>query len=86
MISNGKSAVLFNRRCVHGDTDVRSWNRNWLTIRRLRSRSFKPAAIFDRPVFRHEKEVEYLRRMQTLVPRAENWWGLIEGTANGFVV
>lgn len=79
LVSDGSIAVLLDRRKLREDTDTGGWKRRWLTLCRWFTRSFKPAVLFDVPIFQHVKKFDYLCWLRTLVLRAEKLVGLHRG-------
>lgn len=71
--------MLLNRRDVYQDTDTGAWSRHWLTLCRWYAGSSEPVGSIDMPIVCHEEDGDYLRRLRTLVPRAEKLVGLGRG-------
>lgn len=68
-----RGAVILSRRASRYGG---AWSRRWLAIRRWFVGSLEPVVSFDMYIVRHEEEVEYLRRLQTSEPQANELMSL----------
>lgn len=77
MFSNGRKAIMYDRRGVKCDTDIRNWNRCWQVMQSYCSGYVDPIGSLDIPMVRHKDESIYVLHLATLVEHAGTVRGLI---------
>lgn len=77
MFSDGRNAVMYDRRGVKRNTDIGGWNRCRKVMQSHRPGFLDDIGLFDMPLVLHKEESNYVLPLATLVGNAGNVGGVM---------
>lgn len=77
MFSDGRNAIMNDRRGVNCNADDGVWNHRWNLMQSCRPGYLSPIGLLDMPSVPHEDESNYVPRLVALMNHAEEVKGLM---------